>query len=84
MTRFRLGQRVLVHAYDHDDKPITPPARGQVVRLRRNDEAAWIELDDRRDDISFPFPEGDVRERHVMAFPQVCEPAVILRARGGK
>lgn len=70
MKRFKLGQRVLVFETKFGG-PIRPIA-GTVVRLRHADNGAWIELDEHVGDAHHPFPVGDRRERHTMAYPGTC------------
>jgi len=73
MRAFRLGSRVVVRrtAEGH-----VVNAAGRVARLRRCDDGAWIALDRRLpDEAPHPFPAGDQRGTHVLAFPDDCEPA---------
>jgi hypothetical protein len=75
MKRFALGQRIRVH---HTDKAaFLGGAPGTVVRLRRADDGAWIELDERSAvPNAHPFPQGDARERHVLCYPPGCSEAL--------
>jgi len=48
---------------------------GTVKRLRRADDGAWVELDDRSKiaDVH-PFPEDDAtRGKHVLTYPEWCD-----------
>jgi hypothetical protein len=75
VTRFTLGQRVTVHAAASPDGAngnIPGGACGTVVRLRRCDDGAWIELDTPAHDDVHPFPADDPRARHVLAYPEDC------------
>jgi len=70
---FERGQRVRV-LRDHEDRPVN--LVGRVERLRRSDDCAWIELDERCVDAAVhPFPDthGDPKGRWVLAFPGDCE-----------
>lgn len=70
MSGFENGQRVIVTAQHH---PLKGKA-GAVVRLRRSDEAAWINMDDPIDSRFAEFPRGDARRNHQMFYPEECEP----------
>ena len=72
MRSFEDGQRVIL------DQPeahkLLKGKAGRVVRRRRADAAAWVEMDD---DIPVQyrhFPAGDRRCNHVMLYPQECRP----------
>lgn len=68
---FHDGQRVKVL---RNEKGIAVGAVGTVKRLRRNDNGAWVELDRRhKNEAVHPFPKGDDRARHVLAYPEDCE-----------
>lgn len=57
-----------------NEKGIAVGAVGTVKRLRRNDNGAWVELDRlHKNEAVHPFPKGDTRERHVLAYPEDCE-----------
>ena len=70
MKRFKANQRVLVKV---DDNERTINKLGTVARLRRGDEGAWINLDERSEHC--PFPEGDSRANNILAYPEDCEEA---------
>ena len=74
MQRFsKIGQRVKV-VRDVNDIALNAP--GTVVRIRVNDDAAWVALDVRsKVKKVHPFPEGDHRGTHVLCLPEDCEPA---------
>lgn len=67
MRCFQNDQRVFVK-HDADGNQIK--AVGTVVRLRRADDGAWINLDQRHP--RCPFPADDPRSNHVIAFPEDC------------
>jgi len=73
MDRFsKIGQRVKVI---HERNGIALNADGAVTRIR-TDGGAFIALDKRsKVEKAHPFPPGDRRETHVMAYPGDCEPA---------
>jgi len=72
MKRFRNGQHVRVHRTV--DGVELGPASGSVVRLRRNDDWAWVSLDARSTAPgAHPFEASDHRSTHVLASPQDCE-----------
>lgn len=76
-TRFTLGQRVTVHAAASPGgaaSNIPGGVCGTVVRLRCADDGAWINLDERAHDDVHPFPLGDDRAKHVLAYPEDCHP----------
>jgi hypothetical protein len=74
VKRFTLGQRVIVHDTEYGG-PMARPMLGTVVQLRVGADA-WIELDHRVEGWHHPFPADDTRRgRHVLAFPEDCEPA---------
>jgi hypothetical protein len=72
IKRFEDGMRVRVNV-DYYDRIVG--AVGVVVRLRRADLAAWIELETRQADELHPFPADDAlgRATHVLAWPNDCE-----------
>jgi hypothetical protein len=70
MKRFRPAQRVVI-APDYPDAGLT----GTVVRLRRADDGAWVNLDTDPPDARRAFPANDSRARHVLLFPDECNPA---------
>jgi hypothetical protein len=85
MRNFLKGQRVTVkcvfRGVDIEGDAVggfclKPPPVGIVERVRR-DGGAWIALDTREDKWVqcgvYPFPSGDPRERHVLAFPEDCD-----------
>ena len=77
MTRLKLGQRVTVWACEAIPVGVLHlgrPQSGTVVRLRRCDCGAWVELDERADQCVHPFPPDDNRGRHVLTFPVWCAP----------
>lgn len=54
---------------------LNPPVPGVVVRLRMADQGAWVALDVRHEDEDLhPFEADDSRGRHVLTFPEWCEP----------
>ena len=73
MTGFHMGQRVLVSRVGLDGTRIDPTA-GTVTRLLMRDDGAWIELDRRQGDAAHPFPPDDRRGKHVLSYPEWCEP----------
>ncbi len=48
---------------------------GTVVRLRRQDDGAFINMDQSLPTELMRFPEGDTRCRHILLYPDVCEEA---------
>lgn len=73
MRRFELHQRVVVRrtADGHEVN-----ATGAVARLRRADDAAWIQLDARHPGANvhpFPDDQADERRTHVIAWPADCD-----------
>lgn len=50
---------------------------GTVVRLRRADDGAWVNMDDALPDNLRSFPAGDKagRENHTILFPEECDVA---------
>lgn len=74
VARFDNGQRVFVRVNHLGE---TVELWGTVCRLRRADEGAWIDLDERH--ACCPFPEDDPRGKQVMAYPEGCS-SVEMRA----
>jgi hypothetical protein len=74
MKKFKPGQRVFVK---QTETGVPVNAMGTVRRMRRADDGAWIDLDERSPiEGAHPFFEDDVnRSRHVMAYPDDCEAA---------
>ena len=72
MKSFRHNSRVYVRI-DADGHPVE--AEGAVVRFRRADNGAWIRLDERKAGVYFPFPAGEDRECHILAYPEDCRAA---------
>ena len=73
MRSFSINRRVVVQ---RTAEGLVVNAPGRVVRLRRGDDGAWVELDQRLADESLhPFPASDTRGKHVLAFPEDCDPA---------
>jgi hypothetical protein len=70
MRRFATAQRVFVivdHAGNRIDRA------GTVRRLRRSDDGAWVELDERHE--CCPFPADDAsRDKWIQAYPEDCRP----------
>lgn len=73
LTRFRNHQRVRVSRLDH---PMCGNA-GTVVRLRRADDGAWVDMDDALPGDLRSFPAGDEagRQNHTILYPFECEVA---------
>jgi hypothetical protein len=68
LARLRLGQSVYVRL---DAYGYAIGVWGKVVRLRRADNMAWVELVTRHE--RCPFPESDAtRSRHILAAPGGC------------
>jgi len=67
---FRGNQRVLVLDPEHGAHHMT----GTVVRLRRSDNAAWVNIDDDcwRKELAAFTDESDPRHRHVLLYPEQC------------
>ena len=76
VARFDNGQRVWVRR-DHRGERIE--IWGTVCRLRRADEGAWINLDERHD--ACPFPADEPRGKHIMAYPEDCSSAEMRLVR---
>lgn len=72
MKRFTNNQRVVVRR-DTDGNEIC--ALGQVKRLLKRDDSAWVALDERHPNANHPFPVDDPRGTHVLAWPEDCEQA---------
>lgn len=70
MKRFENGQRVIVSNPEH---PCFGKA-GSVVRLRRMDESAFVNMDDPLPGDLASFPEGDSRRNHILMYPDECSP----------
>ncbi len=84
MRRFHLNQRVIVRrdARDHE----LGGAPGTVTRLRRADDAAWVRLDVRHENVAaHPFPADDYAGRgtHVLAWPEDCDLERLRVVRAG-
>jgi hypothetical protein len=84
MRRLSLHQRVIVHrtAYGFAVGGIA----GTVTRLRRADDAAWVQLDHRHDNPevhSFPADDDAGRSTHVVAWPEDCELERLRVVRAG-
>jgi hypothetical protein len=76
IARFALNQRVrVIRCLDrHGNKIVTLGwALGTVSLVRMSDHGAWICLDERSALDVHPFPAGDVRCKHVLTFPDMCE-----------
>lgn len=80
MRKFeKLGQRVHVRRVRSrlDGAMVDVEMAGEVVRLRKLDDGAIVELDVR---VLTPgvhaFPRGDTRECHVVAQPEDCDALV--------
>ena len=72
MRQFKLGQRVFVR--NCEGVPICE--LGTVERLRRNDDGAWVRLDERSTwEGVHHFSIEDSRANNVLAFPGDCDPA---------
>jgi hypothetical protein len=74
---FKLGQRVAVSVCETHGEHVCLSKKqpGSVVRLRRCDAGAWVNLDERITEGAHPFPAGDHRENHVLTYPEFCEVA---------
>ena len=68
LARLDLGQRVYV-IRDESDGAIGE--WGNVVRLRRSDEGAWVRLDKRHDRCPFPA-DDESRSTYVLTYPECC------------
>lgn len=76
MKKFKLGQRVLVRSASGNNEPdvtFHTPEPGRVVRMRRCDDWAWVELDSVSEPSCHPFPSDDPRWRHVLTGPEYCD-----------
>ncbi len=75
MKAFSRGQRVKVLA---NADSIRVDAVGTVSRLRRQDDGAWIHLDERhQDERVHPFGKDDeTRSTSELAYPEDCDPVV--------
>jgi len=71
VKRFYPDQRVLVTAGDLAGR------KGGVVRMRRCDDGAWVDMDEDLPEHLQAFPPDDEcgRHRHVLLYPWLCEPA---------
>jgi hypothetical protein len=77
INKFVLGQRVRVYSVrSHvDGRPVALDSLGTVARLRRDDAAAYVQLDVRSMQRGVHgFPLGDTRERQVLVQPKDCDP----------
>lgn len=85
MRSFKLGQKVQVLS-EADCLAPPPPSQAQtllagkcgvVVRLRRADEAAWVQMEcDLPSELrSFPADDTHVRGRHIILWPSECRAA---------
>lgn len=74
MKRFKDGQRVRVVAKGS----LLTGCTGVVVRLRRSDDCAWVEMNaDLPETLYARFPRDDPRARHVLLDPADCEMAAL-------
>ncbi len=78
MRKFeKLGQRVHVRRVRSrlNGEMIAIDVPGEVVRLRRLDDGAIVDLDVRLPTAGVhAFPRGDTRECHVIVQPEDCDP----------
>ena len=72
MRQFTNNQRVIVDQPECLDE--LRGRTGTVVRLRRCDGAAWVDMDDDIPDGARSFPHDDDRRNHVLLYPQECMP----------
>ena len=69
MTMFKLHQRIRV---SHPEHPAFG-ATGTIVRLRRADDDAWVDMDDPLPPDLLAFPADDPRGKHMRLSPWDCE-----------
>lgn len=72
MKSFQDGQIVRVMNPDPDHLSLKGQ-KGMVMRLRRADEGAWVDMESLPADLK-RFPAGD-RSNHVLLWPDECENA---------
>ena len=78
MDRFQNGQRIRVIEPTHPMVDMT----GTVVRLRRCDYQAWVDMDaDLPMDLR-SFPANDSRRNHMLLWPDECTLAAAELRRG--
>jgi hypothetical protein len=65
-----LGQRVRITSESKDEMV---GKLGTVVRLRRTDNGAWVNMDRDLPIALRSFPEHDPRRRHMLVYPDECE-----------
>lgn len=70
MRRFLFGQRVRIS----DRSSPLYRHTGKVVRMRKADEGAWVEMDGDLPEELRGFPVADERARHVLLYPEDCGP----------
>lgn len=73
MQKFKNGQRVRIN----NPLPLNAGMNGwvgTVVRLRRADDAAWVNMTRNLPLSHQSFPEDDDRNRHLMLWPDECKP----------
>jgi hypothetical protein len=74
VERFSNGQRVKITT-DALTKGISMLGKvGTVVRIRMQDNGAWIEMDDPLPEELASFELGDNRRNHIIFYPEECEP----------
>lgn len=73
MKRFENRQRIVVinHA-------LLDGKAGRVVRLRMQDDGAWVRMDEVPPLELRHFPDGDSRQYEVLLSPEWCEPERLI------
>ena len=69
MKRFTSATRVRVVAEKH----LLFGKTGAIARIRRNDNGAWVRMDEALPKELQSFSDGDDRSRHVVLYPEDCE-----------
>jgi hypothetical protein len=76
MKRFQLYQRVKIVWQDGlVERQTLIGKTGKVVRCRHGDNGAWVQMDEPLTEKLASFPEGDPRRKHILMYPEECEPA---------
>jgi hypothetical protein len=73
MVKFKLHQRIRINNPLPDKEGMTGWV-GTVVRLRRADDAAWVNMTRDLPLRHQSFPKDDDRHRHLMLWPDECKP----------
>lgn len=72
LARFQNRQRVRLVKPDAERRGLEGWT-GIVVRLRRADDAAWVQMDRDLPSNLASFPSDDSRARHIMLWPDECK-----------